>query len=100
MKDKNRTYICNGNEIADNLLYSLESTNVLSDDFKQRILNIISVVLTNLEKNEDWVNNSIRDLKIDMNNLIIFSDNFINRLYSELSLMVIKQKKIDDEIKI
>lgn len=96
MKEKNSTYYCNGNEIADNLLYSLESTNVLSDDFKMRIFNVISVILTNLEDNEDWVNESIRDLKIDMNNMIIFSDNFINRLNSELLLMVIKQKKLNN----
>lgn len=96
MKNINRTYACNGNEIADNLLYSLESTNVLSNEFKNRILNIISVILTNLENNEEWVNTSILELKKDMRNLIIFSDEFIIRLNSELLLSVMRQKRLND----
>jgi len=100
MKEKNRTYGCNGNEIADNLLYSLENTNVLSDDFKNRILNIILVILTNLENNEEWVNSSILELKKDMLNVIIFSDEFIISLNSELLLCVMIQKTLNNETKI
>lgn len=97
MKQKNKTYYCNGNQIADNLLYSLESTSVLSNDFKMRIFNLISVILTNLEDNEDWVNESILELKTDMKRMSIFSDDFINTLNSELLLMVIKQKELNNE---
>lgn len=96
-KDKNTMFSCRGNEEADNLLCMLESNAVLSESFKLKIQNIILVILTNLEKNEDWVEEGIKKLKEEMDWLMIFSPEFKGMLTGQLLLTFHRQKALNKE---
>ena len=97
--DKNDTFSCQGNEEADQLLCMLEANSVLSEIFKTRIQGIILTILTNLERNEEWIENAILKLKEEMQWLTIFSDAFIYRLNGQLLLTYQRQKTLNKKKK-
>lgn len=93
--NRNKLYDCRGNQPADNLLYMLESTSVLSEAFIRKITNIVLVILSNLDKNEEWVLENIEKLKSEMAWMTIFSEPFKNGLIDQLYLSYNRQKEID-----
>jgi hypothetical protein len=97
MKNKNKSFDCRGNEEADNLLCLLEANSVLSNEFTSKVRNIILVILTNLDKNEDWVEEQIKKLKEEMEWLTIFSDKFTERLISMLLMCFHTQMKLNKQ---
>jgi hypothetical protein len=96
-ENKNKSFDCRGNDEADALLCMLESNSVLSESFQNKIRRIVLVILTNLKGNEDWVDKEILKLKQEMNWLLIFSDDFIFRLNSQLILSMQKQLKLNEQ---
>ena len=93
--NRNKLYDCRGNQQADNLLYMLESTSVLSESFVRKISNIVLVILSNLDKNEEWVLENIEKLKSEMDWMTIFSEPFKSGLIVQLYLSYNRQKEID-----
>lgn len=94
MENKNKSFDCKENEEADNLLCMLEANSVLSEDFTKKVRNIILVILTNLNNNEDWIEKEIIKLKEEMQWLTIFSEKFIGQLIGQLLLSFHRQKNI------
>lgn len=94
-KQKNKTFECQGNEIADQLLYTLENSYILSDEFKVRIRNIISVILSNLENNKENIHNDIQILGTDLSYSNIFSDEFKEYLIQYLKICYNKQSYLN-----
>lgn len=97
MENQNNLFFVGDNEIADRLLFLLESNSVLSESFQTKITNIIFVIVTNLDGNEDWVMEKIIKLKEEMFYLSIFSEKFVYMINGELLLTLGRQKKIDKE---
>lgn len=93
--NKNKMYNCEGNDEADSLLCMLESNSVLSESFTRKISNIVLTILTNLDNNEEWVNDSILKLKEEMGWLNIFSDEFKGKLIGQLLLTLHRQKELN-----
>lgn len=91
----NKSYNCGENKEADRLLCMLEANSVLSDSFNQKVTNIVLVIITNLDKNEDWVDTEIKKLKDEMNWLEIFSSKFIGTLIGQLVLSYHRQLTIN-----
>ena len=85
-KDKNTKFSTVGNEDADILLCMIEANSVLSLEFTAKITNIVLVIISNLERNEQWVIDEIKNLKEQMTWLNIFSEKFINQINSQLLL--------------
>ena len=94
--NKNRMYNCEGNEEADSLLCMLESNSVLSESFTRKISNIVLVIVSNLESNEEYITDSINDLRDEMDWLIIFSEEFKRKVIGQLTLAYRKQKTLND----
>lgn len=90
-KQKNKTFECNGNEIADQLLYTLENSYILSDEFKVRIRNIISVILSNADDNKEYILDSIEILYTDLSYTNIFTYEFKEYLVQYLKICYNKQ---------
>lgn len=93
--NKNKSFDCRGNEDADQLLYLTETVGILSEDFTQRIRRIVLVIITNLENNEEWVEEEILKLKEEMNWLSIFSETFKGMLIGQLLLAFQRQSTIN-----
>ena len=85
-KDKNTKFSTVGNEDADILLCMIEANSVLSLEFTAKITNSVLVIISNLERNEQWVIDEIKNLKEQMTWLNIFSEKFINQINSQLLL--------------
>jgi hypothetical protein len=96
MSNKNKSFDCKGNEEADNLLYMIESNSVLSESFTQNVRNIVLVILSNLDKNEDWVEGEIIKLRDEMQWLTIFSERFIGQLIGQLLLSLNRQRALNN----
>ena len=88
-------YNCGGNNEADLLLCMLESNSVLSESFTRKISNIVLTIVSNLGNNEEFVKNSINDLKAEMDWLLIFSDEFKRKLIGQLTLAYQRQKTLN-----
>ena len=95
--NKNKSFDCKGNDEADSLLCMLESNSVLSESFMQTIKGIILAILINLEGNEDWVEDRIKELKSELDWLIIFSPEFKSVLIGKLLLAFHRQKTLNRE---
>jgi hypothetical protein len=82
------------NESLDNLVESLDSTAVVSESFKSRILTVIEFVGTIGGREPEVAKDQIASLKEDMSRLLLFSENFIAfinlRLLNGLKLEVSK----------
>lgn len=82
---KSKAFVVDGNEHIDILLYALESNGVLSKEFKEKITNIIVVILHNSKESSNFIENKIDSLKENMSWVRIFSENFINFVYYNLT---------------
>ncbi len=84
------------NESLDNLVKSLDSTAVISESFKNRILSVVEFVGTSGGKQPEVAERQIIDLKEDMDRLLLFSEKFISfvnlRLINGLKLECDKKK--------
>lgn len=89
--NKNKSFHCNGNEQADQLLCMLENNAVLSESFTRKITNIVLVILTNLDGNQDWVESEITKLREELDWLMIFSEDFKGKLIGQLLLTLERQ---------
>jgi hypothetical protein len=67
-----------GNQDIDHLLYFLDVTSVLSDDYKTKIRNICFWILTNHESHVEGIKDAINQLKEDMTYVEIFSQKFMD----------------------
>lgn len=74
------------NESLDVLQDSMDYTNVLSTEFKQRILSYVHWIGTNAINYQDDVIDSINELVTDMKRVSIFSDEFISFIGTNLKL--------------
>lgn len=95
MENKNKVFTCQGNEEADNLLCMIENSYVLSEHFIEKVTRIVLVILSNLENNEEFVEQEIDKLKEEMQWLTIFSEKFIDRIIGQLLLSFEKQKTLN-----
>lgn len=95
-QDKNKTFACCGNEHADKILCILEGNSVLSEDFANKIRNIVLAILSNMKGNEDFIYEKILELRKQMQWLNIFSKSFIFMLNSELLLAAQVQEKLNE----
>jgi hypothetical protein len=89
--NKNKSFHCNENEQADQLLCMLENNAVLSESFTRKITNIVLVILTNLDGNQDWVESEITKLREELDWLMIFSEDFKGKLIGQLLLTLERQ---------
>ena len=97
IESKNKTFDCRGNEEADNILCMLEANSVLSQEFTNKVQNIVLAILTNLKENEEWIEQHIIKLKEEMQWLTIFSEKFINQLTGQLLLTFHRQKTLNKQ---
>ncbi len=82
--DKNNSFKTDGNEDADIIFCMMENNTSISDQMKYRINNLALWIVTNHENHVDKIRQSIKDLKDEMEWMIIFSDKFIYEINSLL----------------
>lgn len=85
-KDKNKTFKTDGNTHADKLFYLLENVNVISDNLKEQIKNILYIILTNYKGNENLIKEQINQLHEDLEYIDIFSNKFKAVVLTDLKL--------------
>lgn len=88
ISQKNKTAKTDGNQSIDDLLYMLESTSVLSETFKQRLISMCLWILLakNKSKNHAEIEKGIEEIEADLNRLSIFSESFIKYVVGKLKL--------------
>jgi hypothetical protein len=93
--DKNRTFACEGNDIADNLIHTVEQLYVISPEFRSEIMDILVSMMLNKPVNETEVKDRIEQLRTNMSCLNIFSERFKTMIYNELLLSLHKEIQLD-----
>lgn len=82
--NKNKSFDCNGNVYADQILCMLEGNSVLSTSFTTKVTNIVLSIVSNLEGNHDHLENTIVKLKEEMEWIVLFNPSFTGRLIGML----------------
>jgi phosphoketolase len=93
--NKNRTFTCEGNDIADNLLHTVEQLYVISPELRSEIINILVSMMLNKPVNKTEVKDRIEQLRTNMSCLNIFSQEFRIMINSELLLSLHKELQLD-----
>ena len=82
--DRNSKYSTGGNAPIDQLLYSIESMDVLSEKFKTNITGLALWILTNHKGHARDIEVSIHKLNEDLHFVNIFSFDFTSMVISKL----------------
>ena len=62
MKQKNSTFHVAGNIPADHILFIIESLDILSSNFRNKIIAVVLTTLTNFENKRDEISSMIEDI--------------------------------------
>lgn len=84
IKQRNTRYFTDENIAADNVLYTMECLDVISTNMKNKVNNIILVILSNLIANLDTIDESIEEVRNIFNVTNIFNKEFTENLFRDI----------------